>query len=315
MFCDIGKFKKYVGKKFLIRSQQDMRFALDTCSHQNDGGDVILYEADRENPNQIFTVDCMGHIMNASNPKSVLYAKDTRDEGRVAITGRDEVGADAYDALARWTLTKSGEIICQGNPDQMFNIAGGSASNRASMIMWHRQGPTALNDKWKIDVIGGFQMYTYAPDIGNFKSFLGAVFYIRCQANEMYVVDSASKQRGGGNCLLWSDTFNKNPNQIWIVDKYGHIINAERPGEMMALVPVKCAKGANVAVTKLTKTGLMNCPIASWALNDAGEIVNLGDPSLILNISGGAVKNGPNMILWTRQDKNSKNDKWNIRLV
>jgi len=71
-------------------------------------------------------------------------------------------------------------------------------------------------------------------------------------------------------------------------------------------------KGANVAVVKLTKTGLFNAPIASWNLNDAGELSNLGDPSLILNVKDGKIKNGPAMILWTRQDKSAKNDKWNL---
>jgi len=311
MFCNIGKFKKYVGKKFLIRSQKDEKFAVDTCHHQKDGGELILWEGDKANPNQVWTVDCMGHIMLAANPKCVIYCPDTANKTRLMMTGQNEIGFEAYDSLARWTLTKEGEIVCQGNPNQMFNACDNKVCNNGVMIMWQKQSATEKNDKWKLDVVGGFDEMKYTPEIGNLKKFVDSKFLIRCQEDEKFVVDSASKQRGGGDTLLWSDT-GKNPNQIWTVDKFGHIIHAEKPDELMALVPVKCMKGANVAVVKLTKTGLFNAPIASWNLNDAGELSNLGDPSLILNVKDGKIKNGPAMILWTRQDKSAKNDKWNL---
>jgi len=249
--------------------------------------------------------------MLAANPKCVIYANDTVNETRLRMTGEKEIGADAYDALARWTLTKEGEIVSQFNPNQMFNVSGEKVCNKGVMIMYQKQGPGKKNDKFKLEVVGGFEEMKYTPEIGNFKNFVDAKFSIRCQADEKFVVDSASKQRGGGDTLLWTEG-SGNVNQMWTVDKFGHIIHAEKPGEMMALVPVTCSKGAHIAVMKLTSTGLMHAPIASWNLNDAGEITNNGDPSLILNICGGVLKNGPAMILWTRQDKAAKNDKWNL---
>lgn len=313
MFCNIGKFKKYIGQKFLIISQADERFAIDTCNNQKDGGEIIVWEAGRSNPNQLWTVDCMGHIINATNPKVVIYANDTKDETRLCVTGEHENGAEAYDALARWTLTKEGEIVSQANPDQMFNICGGRASNKAAMIMWHKQGPGQKNDKWKIEVVGGYDVQRKTPDIGEFSKWVDQRFYIRCQAGEQFVVDTASKQKSpaGGDTLLWTHG-RGNPNQIFTVDRQGHLFCAERPGDMMALVPVKCAKGAHVAMVKLTQTGLINAPIARWTLNQTGEIVNCGDQSLILNVCGGVLKNGPAMILWERQRTDAKNDKWRL---
>jgi len=313
MFCDIGKFKKYVGKKFLILSQADERFAIDSSNNQKDGGEIILWEANKGNKNQIWTVDCMGHLMLADAQSSVLYAKDTVDSTKICVTGANENGFQPWDALARWTLTKAGEILSQVNPGQMFNVCGGKCANKATMIMWHKQGPEAKNDKWKIEVVGGFEAKKETYEIGGFKGFVDQRFYIRCQGDEKFVVDSASKQRGaGGDSLLWSDTKNKNPNQIWTVDKDGHIINAENPGNMMALVPVKCAQGAKIAVCKLTPSGLMNAAIARWSLNEAGEVVNMGNPNLVLNICGGAIKDGPALILWPRQKTSAKNDKWRL---
>jgi len=252
----------------------------------------------------------MGHIINAANPKVVIYANDTVPATPLRETGEQENGFEPYGALARWTLTKEGEILCQGNPDAMFNISGGKAGNGAAMILWKKQGPGAKNDKWKIEVVGDYECPRRDPDIDLLSGFVDSKFQIKCQADEKFVVDTASKQRGGGDTLLWTDK--KNGNQIFTVDRQGHILCAEAAGEMMALVPVKCAAGAHVAMVKLTKTGLIDAPIARWTLNQAGEIVNCGNPNLILNVCGGAIKDGPAMILWPRQKTSAKNDKWKL---
>jgi len=239
----------------------------------------------------------------------MIYARGTSDKSNLAITGLSEGGAYAHGNRARWCLTPQEEIVCLENPNQMFNVCGAKMTNKADMILWHRQGPGSRNDKWRIDVIGDVTPVYGVQAMGDLMYHIGTRFFIRCLADANLVVDSASKQRtGGGDTLLWSDTHNGNPNQLWTLDPYGHILNFEN--QSMALVPASVTEKAPVTVCPLS--AVASDPRSRWTMNSYGEITTQANPDLLLNVCGGQLKNGPALILWRRQGAAAKNDKWRI---
>jgi len=305
----LGDLMGYIGAKFFIRCRQAPNFVVDSASKQRQGGgDTLLWSDTRNNnPNQIWTLDAYGHIVSAENPSMALVAASCSEGAHVTVCNLSAPGV-MTNLLGRWSMNSYGEISSQANPDLLLNVCGGQLKDGPALILWRRQGADAKNDKWMIEVLGQ-QGRAMQPNIGELRYFVGSRFFIRCMSQPNFVVDSASKQRqGGGDTLLWSDTRNKNPNQIWTLDAYGHIVSAENPS--MALVPASCSEGAHVTVCNLSSVS--SDPRSMWTMNSYGEIVTQANPDLLLNVCGGQLKDGPALILWRRQGADAKNDKWRL---
>lgn len=81
-FANIGDFSKYVGKKFYIRCVENDKYALDTRGFQqngygdDNGGYFGIWPFDRNQVNQIWTVDMYGHLGPASNTRYIVGAPE-----------------------------------------------------------------------------------------------------------------------------------------------------------------------------------------------------------------------------------------------
>ena len=289
----IGLFREYVGKEFYIKCKQNEKFVVDTAARQKDGGECHLWErTSGKNPNQIWTVDAEGHIMCASTRSAAIYAKSTSDKTRLAVTGpREDIRS--HGALARWCLTKDGEIVSQSDPKQMFNVCGAKMSNGAWMIMWHKQDASAKNDKWKIEVVP-----EQLPDIGGFRNLINCRFCIRCQKDmtlvlDSNVVDSHGRLNGAGRgkIHLWPDGRGSNPNQVWTVDKYGHIINVPN-GAMIIASEFK--ERSQLMLRGMEDKGLCDNPATRWYLAPGDVICSQAAKDMTFNVEEGCMSvSGP----------------------
>jgi len=154
---DIGLFKAFVGTHFYIRSKLDTSFTIDTAFKQIGGGEPHLWVFEDHNPNQIWTVDSAGHLINVQNPNAILIAGNTNSGAIPYIAGRKD-NPEAETDLARWSLNREGEIVSMANANVMLNICGGKAERGKKIIMFHRQGPHAMNDKWVFQLEDGFEL-------------------------------------------------------------------------------------------------------------------------------------------------------------
>jgi len=308
---DIGLFKNYVGKHFFIRCKQDSRFVIDSRFLQNTGGGptILFTQNFPNNANQVWTVDAEGHIMNVQNPRMILHAQSAANSTPVDLIDiKSNPQADTN--LAKWRMNSKGEIVSMENGIFMLNVQGGKMKNRAGIIMYRRQGPEYKNDKWELDCIPS--QVVKPRDIGLFKEFVGKPFYIKCQQNPAFVLDTAGKQRkGGGQIHLW--TFkDKHDNQIWTVDSEGHIMNYQNPNSVL------CAGNTNdhFKVEMIDKEGnpRAETDLARWSLNTNGEIVSMANANVMLNVQGATMKNWTAIIMYHKQGEGHTNDKWTIQL-
>jgi len=295
----IGLFRDYVGKEFYIKCKQNEKYVLDTATRQKDGGECHLWErTSGKNPNQIWTVDSEGHIMCAATKSAAIYVKNTSDKTRLCVTGpRDDV--KSHGDLARWSLTKEGEIVSLSNPKQMFNVCGEKMANGTWMIMWHKQAPTAKNDKWKIEVVPSPP--EQLPDIGGFRGLVGQHFCIRSQKDVTLVVDANIVDSHGslnapavrGKVHLWGDGRGSNPNQRWTVDKYGHIINV--PSGLM-ITAMEFKERSQLVVRGMEDKAFCDDPRTRWFLGPDGVICSQGTPmkDITFNVEEGCMSiSGP----------------------
>jgi len=217
----IGLFDKYIGKHFILRCQQDRRFVIDSKQKQfrGDSRDFHVWEF-CNNENQVWSVDKEGHIICVSNPNFIIYASSQKDGTPLSLIPF-RGNRDAQSPAARWSLNKDGEIVSLAYANQMINVCGGKMFNGAKMILWHKQGPSIKNDKWELDVVG------QAPDIGAFAPFVDLPFIIRNRSSPIHLIDSDKHQRAGGSIMIYGEK--KDADQIWTVDKEGHIINLSSP--------------------------------------------------------------------------------------
>jgi len=307
---DIGLLRNYVGRHFFIRCQQDSDFVIDSRFFQNcGGGQIILFKKNySNNANQVWTVDTEGHIMNVQNPNMILYAQRTANSTPVIlIDKRSNPQADS--SLAKWRMNSEGEIVSMADGVFMLNVQGGKMKNRAGIIMYHRQGEGHKNDKWKLDFL--LSQVVKPRGIGLFENYVGKPFFIKCQQNSGFVLDTAGNQRnGGGEIILWKYQ-DSNVNQIWTVDSEGHIMNYRNPNSIL------CAGNTNDSfrVEIIDKVGnpRAETDLARWSLNSAGEIVSMANENVMLNVQGAKMENTVGIIMYHRQGAWKKNDKWIIQ--
>jgi len=309
LMTDIGLLKNYVGKHFYIRCQQNLQFVIDSRFRQNlGGGQFIIYSAVANNVNQIWTVDAAGHIINVQNPNYIIYAENTREDTRPTVIGM-KGNPKAQTALAKWHMNAAGEIVSLANTGFMLNVAGFKMANSTPVIMYHRQGPAFKNDKWKLDVLS-----TPVPkpsDIGQFKNFIGKRFFIKCQQNPGFVLDTAANQGKGGPTHLW-EFWEDCKNQIWTVDAQGHLINAQNPDWI--LYGDNTNDDVKPLMVRVKGNPEAETDLARWSMNAAGEIVSMANSGAMLNVAGFCMANGTPIIMYHRQRPQDKNDKWIIQL-
>lgn len=216
---DIGKFKNWIDKKFILRSGANKSYAIDHWGIQTNPPrqSFKIYQADPKNENQTFTVDKDGRLYQYTNRDMVLYTSGTRDYTTAIFIPRSDPRANSV--MAKWCLDTSDRIVPINQRNRGLDVEGGKMANDVRVIIWgvHDGG----NQKWYPEDV------TPPPsDIGDFKQWVGKRFVIACKQNTQYVWDERSfhKNKQGndqGYLNIWRRDGSRN--QAWTIDSEGHL--------------------------------------------------------------------------------------------
>ena len=280
---DIGAFKDYVGKHFQIQ-----------CKHEQ--GLVIGFnDASKElclvpigDPRGQWIVDRDGLIASAQNSRLIICTENLSNYTRPRLVNKSEVKDQT---LATWSLNQKGEIVSTKDPNRMLNVLSFKLVNDQPIIVWGRQDDQAKNDKW-----------TLIPNTGVFANWAGKSFQIQCKHEQGLVIgfNDASKEL----CLVPIG----DPRGQWIVDRDGLIASAQNSRLII------CTENlSNYTRPRLVnKSEVKDQTLATWSLNQKGEIVSTKDPNRMLNVLSFKLVNDQPIIMWGKQGDTFTNDKWTL---
>ena len=131
---DIGAFKQWVGKSFVINVKSNPKMIIDTeGNHKADAKNKFakLYEKVEDlHPNQTWTVDQDGHLISWDNRDAILYCSKYADGAEVEFVSAKAKGGDDQ---SKWRLMPNGNI--QNIYDSRFTLQTVNANQQTRVVI------------------------------------------------------------------------------------------------------------------------------------------------------------------------------------
>ena len=308
---DIGEFKKWVGKKFVIRNKHVQTQVWDKgCDKFWDCKSSCTWTLRPESyPNQIYTVDDNGHISIYNDSKNVYTALGGSNDSAIKMQTLNNSNINQ-----RWKLDTSGRISCAQYPNMFVTVSDGGKSEAPSdgkpVILWSKDDKLT-RQFWIIEEIDPDRKL--ANDIGKFKELVGKTIKISPKSCGNMVVDSRNVQKGkggdaGGNKIgIWSIDNNAKANQEWQIDSNGHILLAADKSYCIYASNTK-----NSTPLTLVKIDTLNqFDLKQYWTYDGSSILNLGGTKRAMDMDSKTLcKNGGEIHIY--DGDNRSNQQWTV---
>lgn len=318
---DIGEFKKWVGKTFLIHCNE-CGDSSPLCIHsrnaqKGNGGDaghnyITLWSNTNGNiANMIWTVNDKGQILLNDTKEWCIYASSTNNSTRLTLKKTSEIGT--MDKGQFWSLDDKNRIRSGLNKNKAIDLSGGKDSCKDGGTLIVYDVHDGNNQKWIIKEYSTTQR-NLVNDIGKFKDYVGKTIIIQPTADNTYYLHSRNVQKGNGGDAggdkigLWSANSNV-INREWQVDTDGRILlSADKAWCVYASSP------NNSTILTLTKVEKLNrFDMGQYWKFDGKSIISLNGTKKAMDVVEGKYYNGSTICVFDSDGR--QNQSWTVKEV
>ena len=307
---DIGEFKKWVGKKFIIRNKHVQSQVWDKgCDKFWKCKSSCTYTLKPESyPNQVYTVDDKGHISIYNDPKNVYTALSGFKDSGIKMQALNSTNKSQ-----QWKLDSSGRISCAQYSSLYVTVSNGGSKSEAPsdgkpVMLWTKDDKLT-RQFWIIEELDPNRKLT--NNIGKFKEFVGKTIRISPKSCGNMVVDSRTVQKGGGGDAggnkigIWSLDEKVKYNQEWQIDSDGRILLASNKSYCIYASNTK-----NSTPLTLVKVNSLNkFDMKQYWSYDGSSILNLGGTKRAMDMDSRTLcKNGGEIHIYNSD--NRSNQQW-----
>ena len=308
---DIGEFKKWVGKKFIIRNKHVQNQVWDKGCDKfwNCKTSCTLTLRPESYPNQIYTIDDKGHISIYNDAKNVYTALSGSNDSAIKMQALNDSNKNQ-----QWKLDSNGRISCAQYPNMFVTVSNGGKSDPPSdgkpVMLWSKDDKLT-RQFWIIEELDPDRKLS--NDIGKFKEFVGKTIKISPKSCGNMVVDSRNVQKGkegdaGSNKIgIWSIDEKATYNQEWQVDSNGHILLVSDKSYCIYASDTK-----NSTPLTLVKIDSLNqFDMKQYWSYDGSSILNLGGTKRAMDMDSKTLcKNGGEIHIY--DGNNRSNQQWTV---
>lgn len=308
---DIGEFKKWVGKKFVIRNKHVQTQVWDKgCDKFWNCKSSCTWTLRPESyPNQIYTIDDNGHISIHNDNKNVYTALGGSNDSAIKMQTLNNSNKNQ-----QWKLDSNGRISCAQYPNMFVTVSNGGKSDPPSdgkPVVLSSKNDKLTRQFWIIEELDPNRKLS--NNIGKFKEFVGKTIKISPKSCGNMVIDSRNVQKGkggdaGGNKIgIWSIDNNAKANQEWQIDSNGHILLAADKSYCIYASDTK-----NSTLLTLVKINTLNqFDLKQYWTYDGSSILNLGGTKRAMDMVGKTIcKNGGEICIY--DGDNRSNQQWTV---
>lgn len=309
-----------IGKQFYIihtKKVGNKEYALDKSGDDKKGTKFHLWTWDKNNMNQIFTMTSNGTIKSVKTGLALDVNGGNFKNGTSLISWDVNNGPNQM-----WVYDSNKKTLSVKDKNFNLNIHNYNVKDGAELNIWEPNGHES--QMWDIRLcevkpaqeqsinVLSFPKEWVVTDlsIGKFESLIGKPFILKSRGNNNFVMDTRGHQNGGGEIGIWTNE--KNVNQVWTVDRYGHLISWQNRNSILycdnsrdGTKPTIIGMRGNDEKTESTQS--------KWRMMDDGRIVSLYQPNQSLDVAESKYANGTWIVLWHYHGGN--NQKWDAEVT
>lgn len=314
---NVGEFKKWIGKTFMIYSKlcgESSKLVIHSRNVQKGkGGDagkdvITLWASDSGNmANMKWTVNDKGQITLATDQQWGIYASSTKNSTKIQLKKLSSI--KSTDKGQYWSLDSKGVISSELNKKKVIDVSGGEENCKKGGTVILYDTNNGNNQRWILKEYS--EPKKLSNDIKSFKSFVGKTIIIQPESDGSYFLHSRNVQKGKGGDAgkdmigLWTSDSAK-ANREWEIDSDGHIL--------LSSDKEWCVYAQNSGTDKpliLAKTSSLDkFDLKQYWSFDGSVIKNLGINAKLTIISSNITKGST---LCVDDKHNTKYQKWKVQ--